>query len=152
MAAPVVIVDTREQLPWTFANVSTVRRALPAGDYSLEGLESQVAVERKTIDDFISTVLHDRIRFKKELHKLSGYRLACVAVEANVADVLAKRYQSEAHPNSVLGFAHAILADYGVPVMFWGSRPEARHTAERFLLLAHKRWASDEHCRDAGTL
>ena len=140
MVKPVVIVDTREQLPLSFSDaVSTVRRALPAGDYSLEWLELQVAVERKEINDFVNTVIHDKIRFRKELRRLGGYQLACVAVEANVGDVLARRYTSEAHPNSVLGAAHAIFVDFGVPVFWWGSRPECRLMVERYLLLAHKR-------------
>ena len=139
MAAPVVIVDTREQLPWEFESLTTVRRALPAGDYSLEGLELQVAVDRKSLDDWVNTVVHDRIRFKKELRRLAGYQMAVIAVEANVADVLAHSYTSETHPHSVLGLAHAVFADYGVPVMWWGSRPECRLMVERFLLLAHKR-------------
>lgn len=139
MAKPVFIVDTREKLPLTFEGVSTVCRALPAGDYSLEGWELQVAVERKSLDDMVNTVIHDRIRFRKELRRLAGYQMACVAVEANVHDVLAHSYTSETHPNSVLGAAHAIFMDYGVPVFFWGSRPECRLMVERYLLLAHKR-------------
>ena len=41
-----VVVDTREQEPYTFESGCTevVRRALPAGDYSVEGLEGSVAV------------------------------------------------------------------------------------------------------------
>lgn len=138
---PTIIIDTREQLPWTFPPevAATVRRRLPAGDYSLERLEWVVAVERKEINDFVDTVIHDWIRFKKELRRLAGYELACIAVEANVQDILDHAYTSETSPNSVLGRAHAIMADYGVPVMFWGHRPAARLMAERFILLAHKR-------------
>jgi ERCC4-type nuclease len=45
-----VVVDTREQEPYTFdpRSVTVIRRALPAGDYSIEGHEDSVAVERKT--------------------------------------------------------------------------------------------------------
>ena len=47
-----VVVDTREQEPYTFESGCTevVRRALPAGDYSIEGHEDSVAVERKTLE------------------------------------------------------------------------------------------------------
>ena len=50
--------DTREQEVYTFdaARVTTVRRALPAGDYSLDGLEDRVAIERKTVEDLVSTM------------------------------------------------------------------------------------------------
>ena len=71
--APVtVIVDTREQEPYSFDPrlVTPVRRALPAGDYSVAGPGETVAVERKTLDDFVSTVIHSRARFRRELRKL----------------------------------------------------------------------------------
>jgi hypothetical protein len=40
------IADTREQEPYSFDSdkVSAVRKALPAGDYSLVGLEERVAI------------------------------------------------------------------------------------------------------------
>lgn len=70
-----VVVDTREQEPYSFDSdkVSAVRKALPAGDYSLVGLEERVAVERKSLTDFVSTVIRGRKRFHRELEKLSAY-------------------------------------------------------------------------------
>ena len=60
-----LIADTREQEPFSFDSrlVVVERRALPAGDYSVAGMEGVVAVERKTLDDFVSTVIHQRARF-----------------------------------------------------------------------------------------
>ena len=78
-----------------------MRRALPAGDYSVVGLEGVVAVERKSLDDFVSTVIHSRERFHRELRKLAGYRAACVVVEAGVIDVLQRRYRGEARRNTL---------------------------------------------------
>ena len=54
-----IVVDTREQEPYGFNPdlVRPVRRALPAGDYSVAGLEETIAVERKTLDDFVGTVV-----------------------------------------------------------------------------------------------
>ena len=42
---PVVVIDSREQLPYSFnsGRVGSIVNALPAGDYSLEGLETDVA-------------------------------------------------------------------------------------------------------------
>ena len=57
-----LLVDTREQEPYSFDDRLAVaeRWALPAGDYSVAGIEGVVAVERKTLDDFVSTVIHSR--------------------------------------------------------------------------------------------
>ena len=141
-ARATIVIDTREGEPYSFDPrlAGAVRRALAAGDYSLAGLEDQVAVERKTLDDFVSNVIHRRRRFRQELRKLSRYRAACVVVEAELLDVLGKRYRSEARPEAVVGATLSILLDYGVPVAFCGNRQAACHFTQAFLLAAHKRW------------
>lgn len=137
-----IVIDTREQEPYSFDPRLTgaVRRALPAGDYSVEGLEDRVAVERKTLDDFVSTVIHSRARFRKELRKLAGYPAACVVVEAGVLDVLLHRYRGDAHPNAVLGNALSVILDYRVPVFFCGNRQAACQFVQAYLLAALARW------------
>lgn len=138
-----MVIDSREQEPYSFDPrlAVAVRRALPAGDYSLAGLENQVAVERKSLDDFVSTVIHARARFKRELQKLARYRAACVVVEAGVTDILQRRYRSGAHPNAILGSALSIIIDYRIPVCFCGNRQAARYFTQSFLLSAWKRYA-----------
>jgi ERCC4-type nuclease len=142
-APATIVIDTREQEPYSFDPqlAEAVRRALPAGDYSVEGLEGRVAVERKSLDDFVSTVIHARRRFREELRKLAGYRAACVVVEAGVADVLLQRYRSEAHPNAVVGSALSLILDFGVPVFFCGNRQAACQFVQAYLLAAHARWS-----------
>lgn len=139
-----IIIDTREQEPYSFDPrlAGAVRQALPAGDYSVVGLEQRVAVERKSLDDFVSTVIHARRRFRDELRKLADYHAACVVVEGGVADVLLQRYRGEAHPNAVIGNALSILLDYGVPVLFCGNRQAACQFVQAYLLAAHARWGS----------
>jgi len=139
-----LLVDTREQEPYSFdARLVVVeRRALPAGDYSVAGLEGVVAVERKTLDDFVSTVIHSRPRFREELKKLAEYRAACVAVEGSLLDVLMHRYRGDAHPNAVLGSALSIILDYRIPVFFCSSRQAACQFVQAYLLGAHARWSA----------
>ena len=136
-----VIIDTREQEPYGFTPqlVMPVRRALPAGDYSVAGLEELVAVERKTLEDFVSTVIRARGRFYRELRRLGMYARACVVVEADLADVLAGRYHGDAHPQSILGSALAIAVDFGVPVFFCSNRQVACRFVEGYLLRAAER-------------
>ena len=139
-----IIIDTREQEPYSFDPrlVAAVRRALPAGDYSVAGLEGCVVVERKTLDDLVSTVIHARKRFRDELRKLAGYRAACVVVEAGMSDVPLQRYRGEAHPNAVLGNALSIILDFRVPVFFCGNRQAACHFVQAYLIAAHARWGT----------
>ena len=136
-----IIVDTREQVPYEFPSgqVTVERRALPAGDYSLAGLEREVTVERKSLEGSIHAVIRERDRFRNELKLLQTYPCACVVVEANLDDVFTGDYRSGAHPNSVFGATMSIIIDYGVPVYFCSNRQIARRFVMEFLLRYHQR-------------
>jgi ERCC4-type nuclease len=137
---PVIVTDSREQLPYSFAGTraGSVIKALPAGDYSLEGFENKVAIERKSLEDFISTVVHDRGRFEVELQKLAGYKHAWVVVEGSLEDVLSGNYRSKITPQSLLGITTALMVDY-IPILFAGNRACARALTEALLLRCYKR-------------
>ncbi len=141
---PTILIDTREQTPWAFApRFPVVRGQLPAGDYSLAGLDRHVAIERKTLDDFVRTVIDERERFWRELELLADYRFSAVVVEGGIADVLSHAYTSLAAPRAVLGFAMAIHVDMGVPVIWAGSRACAIAWAEDALVRAGDRWGAE---------
>lgn len=130
-----IVVDTREQLPYEFG-CATVRRKLEAGDYSVEGFEGQVAVERKSLADFTKTVVHDRERFAVELERLQQYRAACVVVEADLDAVLRGAHAETLRavwPQTLLGSALHVSLRHRVPVFWCGSRPAARCYTEQFL-------------------
>jgi ERCC4-type nuclease len=136
-----IVVDSREQAPFIFdpVRVGTIRQALPAGDYSLAGLEDRVAVERKSLDDFVATVIRGRSRFRQELKRLQAYGAACIVVEADLTDVLAGRYRNGADPASVFGAIVSIVVDYGIPVFFCSDRQVACRFTQDYLLRIHRR-------------
>lgn len=133
---PVLIIDTREQAPFNFHDptVTVTRRALPAGDYTLEGLEDLAVVERKSLDDLVQSLIRNRERFHRELRKLQSIPGACVVVEAGLNDLLSHQYKSGVHPNAVLGAVLAVIVDFRVPVYFCGNRPAACHFTQAYLL------------------
>lgn len=130
-----IVIDTREKAPYAFDpnRFTVVRKALPAGDYSLVGMENRVAVERKSLQDFAQTVIRSRRRFHEELKKLAACEFACVAVEGSMRDVLDEAYGTGAHPNAVFGAAVSICVDWGVPVYFCSDRQSARQFVEAYL-------------------
>jgi ERCC4-type nuclease len=141
-----LVIDTREKEQYSF-RVASIRKKLDAGDYSIEGLETRIAVERKTLDDFVGTVIRARGRFYRELQRLERYARACVVVEADLEDVLHGRYRGDAHPHSILGSALAISVDFGIPVFFCSNRQIACHFVEGYLLRAadrRERWLAPE--------
>jgi len=146
----VIVVDTREQEPYAFdpKHVIVTRKALPAGDYSIEGHEDSVAVERKTLEDFVSTAIRSRKRFARELRWLSEYDAACVVVEADLRDIIGGRYRSGAHPNAVLGALLSIVIDFGVPVFFCSDRQAACRFVEGYLTRFHRKGSTSLICHE----
>jgi len=92
-----------------------------------------VAVERKSMPDFVSTVIRARKRFHAELRKLAEYEHACIVVEGSLRDLLDGRYPGGAHPNALLGSVLSVVVDFGVPVYFCGDRQCAKQFVEAFL-------------------
>lgn len=137
-----VLADTREQKMWSLdpSRFLTERATLRTGDYTIAGLEDRFVVERKNLGDFVGTVIGDWIRFRKELYRLAAFDFAAVVVEADLAEVFAHRYESEANPESVIGRANAIYLDHGIPVFWWGSRlGGCVHMAENLFAMAAKK-------------
>ncbi len=59
---PVALVDTREQIPFSFRRfkgwfAAVESRALPLGDYSVAGMEDSCVVERKDLSDLVNSDL-----------------------------------------------------------------------------------------------
>jgi len=139
----VVIVDTREQEPyeWEFPAVQVECAKLDTGDYSVQGFEHLVAVERKDIDDYVNTIIRHRGRFGNEMRRMHAMREVggdChIVVEASVRNVLMHDYKSAVAPNTVLSATAGIMWVYGVPVWFAGDRPGG---ARITLLLLERFW------------
>jgi len=135
-----VLIDSREQRPWGFSSAVDTRRCkLDAGDYSLYGFAERVSIERKHLNDFVSSMVHRRKRFYRELAKLQMYEFPFIVVEADVHDVLDRRYTSTADPMAVLGLSNAIMLDYGIPLLFWGRRQVCETMVENLLGLLWRR-------------
>lgn len=137
-----MLVDSREQKPWSFdeRQVRIEVATLQEGDYTVAGLKGRVVIERKSLGDAVQTVIHNWLRFRKELNRLSGYDMALIVVEADIGMVYRHEYESEASPASVLGRVNGIMLDHSIPVVFWGDRELAANMAHRFLLMASKKF------------
>ncbi len=134
--SPVILVDTREQDPFEFANLSAEPGTLDTGDYSIRGLEHLIAVERKSLPDLLNCLGRDRDRFKRELQRLRGFRFRALVIEASHTDLEAGRWRSQIKPASVLGSLAAWQAQYSLPVMLAGDHEAAAKFAERYLFQA----------------
>lgn len=129
--SPALVIDTREQRPYRFAGA--VRATLPSGDYSLAGLETRVAVERKRIDELFVCVGKERERFERELVRLAEYDYAAIVIEGRFSAALEPSPFSRVSPKAVVNSIVSWSVRFGVHIFFADSRPLARALTYRIL-------------------
>jgi ERCC4-type nuclease len=134
----IIVCDTREQKPYQFKDYKTERVGLKTADYSVKGLETHVAIERKELSDFVACVGRERERFEREIQRLKGFPIRYIVVEAHPIEIEQQRYRGSTHPNSIFGSIHSWLAD-GIPILLLGDRCRAEKTVSGILWHAAKR-------------
>ena len=152
---PVVLVDTREQMPFDFSRfpnwiAGEKRKALRVGDYSVEGMEELLILERKSLSDLISTLMQNRVRFFAGCQKMAQYRWRALLVEASYEDIKTVHHDelcTQAHPNAVSGTLDALEVKFGIPVIYTSQfRPLAEEKAASWLSKHFTYW----HLEQAG--
>ena len=135
----IVIQDTRERTPWLFdeiAGVAEVRvQTMATGDYTLDGHEHIVCVERKSLADFAGSVTRGHDRFYRELERMQAFPVRAVIVECSVRRVANNKYRSKLSPKALMAHAMTITFERQIPVLFAGSRYEAQVLA--FTMFRH---------------
>ena len=130
----VIVQDSREQTPWSFPGIPVRVAALPAGDYSVAGLESVFSIERKELNDLVACITFERERFERELARGACLRSLYLLVESDLSTIEAGRYRSKVSPNAVIGSLVAWLARFpNLKTLFAGSRAGGQRLAGRIL-------------------
>jgi hypothetical protein len=137
-----IVVDTREQYAYRFAcqQVSTVKRALPCGDYGVTVDSRLVAVvERKSLADLVSSLINGTLRYA--LGDLAALPRAAVVVDDRYSQVFKLDW---VRPATVAdGLAELQIRWPSVPIVFAETRQLAEEWTYRYLAAAHA-WASTE--------
>lgn len=81
-----VIIDTREQQPWEFDRVAYANRKLDTGDYSIEGYEHLLCVERKKSVSEIANNITEK-RFKDVIDRMKTYKYSYLILEFSLEDI-----------------------------------------------------------------
>jgi ERCC4 domain len=146
-----ILIDSGEKYPYRFAGhqARTSRQRLPVGDYAVRVEDAVVAaVERKTIDDLVSSMVTGRMKFL--MADLAALPRAAVVVEEGYSKIFK-------HPNVAGSAAAEQLAEVqarfpSVPIVFCETRPLAEEWTYRWLgaclyelqLLAGTSWGNGE--------
>lgn len=141
--SPTIIIDTREQAPWRFSNLPSEPGSLATGDYSIRGLEHLIVLERKSVGDLLAVIGRERIRFKRELARLRGFRFRCLVIEASYADLERGEWRSQLKPSHVLGSLSAWMVQFELPIWLAGNHESAARFAEKYLYQCARLIASE---------
>ena len=142
---PNVIVDTREQKPYTFSEFgnwigSVQSSALKTGDYSIAGYEDCISIERKSLPDLVGSLMAGRERFLREIRRLSLFKYKMLLIEASRKEVKSPytfAREVKCHPNGIIGSLDAISARYGIPIHYGSDRGLSEEFAASWLSKVH---------------
>lgn len=149
---PTIIVDTREKLPWDFesddAFEEVIYRKLDAGDYSIEGMEDIIVIERKaSVDELFINFTKDKKRIAAEFERLKDHRFKFLVVEESCEDVMSphsyfvnKKKINKKSPMMPVAVVSSgltnLMIQHNVQVIFGGMR--AQSMARGILLYAYE--------------
>lgn len=114
--APTLLVDTREQAPLVFTHLHAIYCTLQSGDYSVQYLQEEFAVERKSMADLVGSLTRERERFMREMHRLRGFRTRHLLVVGTERELLELVARGRANIAQVEHSLLAVEQRYGVPV------------------------------------
>ena len=137
-----IVADSREQLPYEFVcanDVMVSRETLNVGDYAVKDVPG-IAVERKSLNDLIGSLIQGRDRFRREFERAGeqGTKLH-VVVEGSFEQIRSGRYSSNANPVSVLASIASFSLDYGCNFFFCGDRGGAEYMTYMLLKQAERK-------------
>lgn len=151
------VVDSREQAPWTFQNIIIEKRlwvirrevkTMTTGDYSINGFENLLAIERKSACDLVSSISYGNTRFRREHERMktiveSG-GFACVMVEGSLSAICEDLNGDDGRrvtSDMIIGATASWPQKYGAPWLFAGDRRHAELLAFRIML----KWWKQAH-------
>ena len=136
----VAIVDSREQNPLDLQPLRQMIGTLATGDYSLRGLESVIAIERKSLVDLLGCVGQERDRFHREVLRLLAYPVRALVIESTWPEIERGQWRSKIRAPAALGSVLNWIA-MGLPVVMAGDHARAGRYVSRILFIAaRRRW------------
>lgn len=131
----IILTDTREKTPWDFSfyGIESRVQTLPYGDYTIEGKENIIVVERKASTGELAINLGKEInRFSHEMERLRHVERKFVICEFSSEDIasfpknsgIPKRLWSGVRMNKWIMFDRisSLSDDYEVNFIFAGDR------------------------------
>ena len=118
---PILLVDTREQVPLNFSRFEdwfsgVERKALKLGDYSIAGMEDICVVERKELPDLVHSCTTERCVFINRLRRMAQYPHRLLLITSSLGQIKSP-YSHGGNPNRITQSLVAMLAGLQVPFL-----------------------------------
>jgi Fanconi anemia group M protein len=129
-----VFADTREQASPVmrelsfYPDVSVQAKTLEVGDFVVG---PDVVIERKTIEDFLQSLIDGRL-MGQLMNMSNAYARPAVLLEGNPADLFTLR---NVHENAIIGMMSTIAMTYRIPILF---TKDAKESAKYVYSIAKK--------------
>ena len=146
-----VIIDTREQIPWTFErdeNITTISKKLDVGDYSIVDFENELCIDRKmSVAEFASNITEKR--FERLLERMSTFPHKFLLFEFDLKAIndypsganipLNKRGLIKIKAPFILSSIARIQLQYDIHILFCSHRLYAEQMAARIIKSVYDR-------------
>jgi ERCC4-type nuclease len=138
----IILVDTREQKPFWHRSPNGMRlqhACLKVGDYTTATLLNKFHIERKSLCDLYSTLIHSHPRFRREILRAGASRCRLVVVvEGSYSDFINKNFRKGEERKATTAVLRKIIATvrrrYGLEIIFCKNRECARKMALKRLI------------------
>lgn len=130
-----IIVDTREKNSLVFSELVSNKaelelKQLEIADYII----GDIAIERKTVNDFISSIINKRLlRQLQDLQQCSSRAIIIEGIEEQ--ELYDDKQELGMHANAVRGMILSIILDFSTPIIF---TKDYMDTAKFLLVLARR--------------
>jgi ERCC4-type nuclease len=132
---PTILIDTREQVPFALSGYTTRTVTLRTGDYSIDGYEDKVAVERKSKEDAYGCVGTGRKRFTDCLERLAALDRAAIVIERSIEDFdQSPPARTKIDSRMAIGSYISWSCKYRIPVFWCHNKLYAERITVRFLM------------------
>lgn len=129
---PTIIADIHEKNSLILSelhenkNIKLELKSLKIGDY----LIGKTIIERKTVNDFISSMLNKRLI--QQLKQMKKYKQQLLIIEG-IDEQKLYREDTKLNPNAIRGFILSIITNYQIPIIF---TQDYKDTVKYLIILA----------------
>lgn len=139
----IILRDTSEKKPWEFRDFEVKDISLETGDYTIEGFESQLCIERKgSITEFAGNLFQKR--FKRELDRMLEFKYKFVVLECGMNELIdfprgtdipyyKQKYIKAKGPTLLVEFIKMMQKYNTIQFVFCSTREAAQTTARSIM-------------------